>query len=241
MDLEILLSSFHFLLQPNLSRGVCLLQYGRGNISSFQALASLMWRSITRARHLPEDAQTTFLLAIQNRPRLQPPLSPDYFGNSINVIKTAASVQEILDHDLGWAAWLVNRTIAAHDDSSIKSNVRAWMADPAIFKQIAFIQHPVYIANGPRFEMYECDFGWGKPVSVGSGTANKFNGKLSLYPGWEGRGSMDLEVCLLPDTMVELLKDDEFMSAISEPVDLKVRLDACLTRDISYGNYFVKN
>ena len=58
--------------------------------------------------------------------------------------------------------------------------------------------------------------------------ANKFDGKLSLYPGWEGRGSVDAEVCLFPDTMAELLRDDEFMSAVSEPVDLKIRLDACL-------------
>lgn len=199
-----------------------------GTISSFQALASLVWRSITRARHLPPDAQITFQLTIQNRPRLQPPLSPDYFGNSIYVIKAVASAREILDHDLGWVAWIVNRTIAAHDDSSIRNMVREWMANPIYVKRSAFNPNMVHIGSSPRFEMYECDFGWGKPVSIGSGTANKSDGKFSLYPGWEGRGSMDLEVCLFPDTMAELLKDDEFMNAVSEPVDLKVRLDACL-------------
>ncbi|KAF3341506.1 acetyltransferase [Carex littledalei] len=201
-----------------------------GTISSFQALASVVWRSITRARHMPPDAQTTFQLAIQNRSRLQPPLSPYYFGSSIYVTKAVAGVSEILDHDLGWAALLVNRAIAAHDDSSIRNKVHEWMADPIILKLSSFNQNAVYIGSGPRFEMYECDFGWGKPVSTGSGTANKQDGKLSLYPGWEGRGSMDLEVCLFPDAMAELLKDNEFMSAVSEPVDLEVRLDACLIK-----------
>ncbi|KAF3341507.1 acetyltransferase [Carex littledalei] len=139
-------------------------------------------------------------------------------------------MREILDHDLGWAAWLVNRAIAEHNDSSIRNMVCAWMTDPMIVRPSAvYNPHAVYIANGPRFEMYECDYGWGKPVSAGSGTANKVDGKLSLYPGWEGRGSMDLEVCLFPNVMAELLKDHEFMTTVSDPVDLKVRLDACLT------------
>jgi Transferase family len=197
-------------------------------ISSFQALASLMWRSITRARHLPPDAQTTCMMAIQNRPRLQPPLSPNYFGSSIYVTRTVAYVQEVLDHNLGWAAWLLNCAVAAHDDSAIRHRVSAWMAEPVFNKLSNYDENSVHFGNSPRFEMYECDFGWGKPVSTGSGAANKVDGKMSLYPGWEGRGSMDLEVCLFPDTMAELLNDDEFMSAVSEPVDLKVRLDACL-------------
>ncbi|KAJ1700055.1 hypothetical protein LUZ63_008567 [Rhynchospora breviuscula] len=59
-------------------------EYGKGIISTIQALSALMWRSITRARCCPPDQKTSCQLVIQNRTRLRPPLSPNYFGNSLS-------------------------------------------------------------------------------------------------------------------------------------------------------------
>ncbi|KAJ3675707.1 hypothetical protein LUZ60_004749 [Juncus effusus] len=198
-----------------------------GSISSFQALASLVWRAITRARHLSQDVETTCQLAIQNRSRLNPALSPDYFGNSIYVIPAISTVKDLLSHNLGWAAWLINRTIFDHNDSTIRAKIHSWMSNPTFFKLSTTYNNPngIHIGSSPRFEMYECDFGLGKPVAICSGNANKYDGKLSLYPGWEGGGSMDLEVCLNAEAMDELLKDEEFMNVVSPPVDLRTRLE----------------
>ena len=55
----------------------------------------------------------------------------------------------------------------------------------------------------------------GKAVALRSGYANKFDGKVSSYPGYEGGGSIDLEVCLSPDSMSALESDKEFMNAVS--------------------------
>ncbi|RZC15219.1 hypothetical protein D0Y65_008891 [Glycine soja] len=68
--------------------------------------------------------------------------------------------------------------------------------------------------RSPRFNMYGNEFGMGKGVAVRSGYANKFDGKVKSYSGHKGGGSIDLELCLSPDTMSALESDEEFMSAV---------------------------
>lgn len=50
------------------------------NISSFQSLSALVWRSIVRANCLSEDQITSCRIASNNRHRLDPPLLPEYVG-----------------------------------------------------------------------------------------------------------------------------------------------------------------
>jgi hypothetical protein len=52
---------------------------------------------------------------------------------------------------------------------------------------------------------------------VRSGRANKFDGKMSAFPGQAGDGSVDVEVCLAPDTMACLLRDEAFLQFVSSP------------------------
>ena len=54
----------------------------------------------------------------------------------------------------------------------------------------------------------------GKALALRSGYANKYDGKISSFPGYEG-GSIDLEVCLVPDSMRALETDEEFMDVVS--------------------------
>ena len=49
-------------------------------ISSLQSLSAVVWRSVTRARRVSKDQETGCRLAINNRGRLSPPFSQDYFG-----------------------------------------------------------------------------------------------------------------------------------------------------------------
>ncbi|CDY40772.1 BnaAnng06350D [Brassica napus] len=138
---------------------------GTTTISSFQSLSAFVWRSITRARKLPNDQETTCRLAAGNRSRMDPPLAKNYFGVYISLVKTTAKV--------------------------------------------------VHMGSSPWFNKYGSEFGMGKAVAVRSGYGNKVDGKVSAYPGREGGGSIDLEVCLLPEFMEALESDQEFMSLVS--------------------------
>ncbi|XP_008785410.3 uncharacterized acetyltransferase At3g50280 [Phoenix dactylifera] len=187
-------------------------------ISSFQSLCAQLWRSVTRARKLlPPEATTTFRMAVNCRHRVRPRVDPLYFGNAIQSIPTTAAVGEVTASELGWTARLLHRNVAAYGDEAVRRVVADWEAAPRCFPLGNPDGAGITMGSSNRFPMYEGnDFGWGLPLAVRSGRANKFNGKISAFPGREGGGSVDLEVCLAPDTMAALLQDDEFMQYVSE-------------------------
>ncbi|XP_020576577.1 uncharacterized acetyltransferase At3g50280-like [Phalaenopsis equestris] len=190
-------------------------------ISSFQSLCAQMWRSVTRARkHLRPDAPTTFRMAVNCRHRISPPIDKFYFGNAIQSLPTTANVGEVAEKELCWAAELLHRNVAAHWDDKIRRGVAEWEAAPRCFPLGNPDGAGITMGSSPRFPMYEGnDFGWGSPVAVRSGMANKFDGKFSAFPGRYGGGSVDVEVCLAPDTMAALIEDEEFMHYVSKGYD----------------------
>lgn len=185
-------------------------------ISSFQSLSAQLWRSVTRARELTTTVNTTFRMAVNCRHRLEPRIDTLYFGNAIQSIPTVASVGEILSRDLSWCAGLLNKNVVAHNDATVRRGVKDWEREPRCFPLGNFDGASITMGSSPRFPMYDNDFGWGRPVAVRSGRANKFDGKISAFPGREGGGSVDLEVCLAPDTMTALEADMEFMQYVTE-------------------------
>lgn len=184
-------------------------------ISSFQSLCALLWRGVTRARKFPDSKTTTFRMAVNCRHRLEPKLESFYFGNAIQSIPTYATAGDVLSHDLRWCAEQLNKNVLSHDDTMVRRSVSNWEQDPRCFPLGNFDGAMLTMGSSPRFPMFDNDFGWGKPVAVRSGRANKFDGKISAFPGKEGGGSVDLEVVLSPETMAELELDPEFMQYVS--------------------------
>ncbi|TKW19156.1 hypothetical protein SEVIR_4G002100v4 [Setaria viridis] len=189
---------------------------GAAAVTRFQALSSLVWRCVTRARRLPAEQPTACRAAINNRARLRPQLPPEYFGNTIYAISTeAVRAGELLERGHGWATAAMGRAVAAHTDADIRARVAAWMAKPVVYTNRYFDPNCVMMGSSPRFDMYGCDFGWGKPLAARSGRANKFDGKASLYPGRDDGGGIDAELVLAPEHMARLEQDQEFWAAVT--------------------------
>jgi hypothetical protein len=184
---------------------------GVNEISSFQSLSAQLWRSVTRARNLDPSKTTTFRMAVNCRHRLEPRVDPLYFGNLIQSIPTLAAAGELLSRDLGWGADLLHQNVVAHDDATVRRGVQDWESNPRVFPLGNFDGAMITMGSSPRFPMYDNDFGWGRPLAVRSGRANKFDGKISAFPAREGDGGIDLEVVLAPATMAALELDSEFM------------------------------
>ncbi|KAF7845395.1 BAHD acyltransferase DCR [Senna tora] len=184
-------------------------------ISSFQSLSAQLWRSVTRARKLDSSKTSTFRMAVNCRHRLNPKMDSHYFGNAIQSIPTIAEAGEILSRDLRWCADLLHKNVVAHDDAMVRRGVEDWEKAPRLFPLGNFDGASITMGSSPRFPMYNNDFGWGRPLAVRSGKANKFDGKISAFPGREGNGSVDLEVVLAPETMAGLENDMEFMQYVT--------------------------
>ncbi|KAK8515119.1 hypothetical protein V6N13_122110 [Hibiscus sabdariffa] len=184
-------------------------------ISSFQSLSALLWRAVTRARKLPASKTATFRMAVNCRHRLNPKMDPLYFGNAIQSIPTYASAGDVTSRSIRWCAEQLNESVKAHDDETVRRFVRSWEKDPRCFPLGNFDGASMTMGSSPRFPMYDNDFGWGRPLAVRSGGANKFDGKISAFPGREGNGSVDLEVVLAPETMAGIESDREFMQYVT--------------------------
>ncbi|XP_010252439.1 PREDICTED: uncharacterized acetyltransferase At3g50280-like [Nelumbo nucifera] len=190
-------------------------------ISSLQALSALLWRATTQARRLDVNQTTNCTFVISNRPRLNPPLSPNYFGTAIQAVSGTTTVGELLSRGLGWAALILHQAVARHTDSVVREQMEANMVAPFIYYlRESFDPCSVMVASSPRFDMYGNDFGWGEPMAVRCGPANKFGGMVFAHPGKEGGGSVDLEVCLPPEEMGALESIEEFMEAVSPLIPL---------------------
>ncbi|XP_057458642.1 BAHD acyltransferase DCR [Lotus japonicus] len=193
---------------------------GRNEISSFQSLSAQLWRSVTRARKLDAAKTSTFRMAVNCRHRLEPKMDPFYFGNAIQSIPTVASAGDILSRDLRFCADLLHQNVVAHDDATVRCGIEGWEKAPRLFPLGNFDGAMITMGSSPRFPMYDNDFGWGRPLAIRSGKANKFDGKISAFPGRDGNGSVDLEVVLAPETMAGLENDMEFMQYVTESVCL---------------------
>ncbi|GMN37720.1 hypothetical protein TIFTF001_007051 [Ficus carica] len=111
---------------------------------------------------------------------------------------------ELLERDLGWAAWKVHQAVTDYDDKAIHEFLNSWLRSPYVFQFGQLFD---------RFNKYGSEFGMGNALALRSGYANKFDGQISCYPGREGGGSIDLEMCLSPDTMRALESNVKFMEA----------------------------
>ncbi|KAK2983853.1 hypothetical protein RJ640_008529 [Escallonia rubra] len=154
-------------------------------ISSLQAVLAHLWLSVIRCRGRDENAnqEISFKIAIGARPRLlHPPLGEGYLGNAIHFEAVTTSRDELLKHGLGWAAWQFKKKVASQTPEEVTNFYESWVKNPKLLKKgILFRDNSA--SSSPRFNVYESDFGWGKPVAVRSGLANKFDGKVTIFPG----------------------------------------------------------
>ncbi|XVF59384.1 hypothetical protein PTKIN_Ptkin07bG0271400 [Pterospermum kingtungense] len=186
-------------------------EVGTDNISSLQALLSHFWQSVIRNKKIDPNEEINYFIQIGARSRLHE-LPQQYFGNAAQSGIITMKAKKMQGLRVGDIAREVNRMIATQTGDELKKNLESWIASPkpTIMPTPTDKSNRMGTGGSPRFNMYVNDFGWGRPVAVRSGSANKYDGKLTLYCGAE-EGSIDIEACLLPETLDAMANDREFM------------------------------
>ncbi|KAI4986466.1 hypothetical protein ZWY2020_019096 [Hordeum vulgare] len=186
-------------------------------ISSLQSLLAHLWRAVCRARQLTPEQETAYIVLVGFRGRVGG-IPASYAGNAVGNVTAKSTAGDIVGKGLGWAAWLLNRAVASWDEASTRDKLASWPQEPSFTSLPAFVAAVptgTFTGSSPRFDVYGNDFGWGAPVAVRSGSGNKVDGKVTVYAGRGGGGSMALEVCLAPEALARLVADEEFMNATS--------------------------
>ncbi|KAI4968602.1 hypothetical protein ZWY2020_045932 [Hordeum vulgare] len=189
---------------------------GTTTISSLQALLGHLWIAVSRARRLAPNQTTSYTLLVGCRGKLDG-LTAAYAGDAVALVEAVSTSGEIIERGLGWTASLLNKVVTAFNEASERDRLESWPQNPSF---ACVPPHPtatdmVVTGGSPRFDVYGNDFGWGQPVAVRTGPANKSDGSANVHEGRGGRGSITLEVCLAPQVLARLVADEEFMSAAS--------------------------
>lgn len=209
---------FHF-SKENIAKlkTIANVEAGTKNISSLQAVFTHVWRSIIRSKNLDPQEELNFVIDIGVRPRFIPRLQEEYFGNAVMECVVTMKAGELLeDGGLGKGALKMNRMIALQSDEKLKNHYEDWLISPSFVSNDGGVgnSNSTAIGSSPWFDVYGNDFGWGKPVAVRNGGANKRNGKIYVSAGVE-EGSINLELCL-PYAILEAIGNDaEFMDTVS--------------------------
>ncbi|KAL4361256.1 hypothetical protein GQ457_04G023690 [Hibiscus cannabinus] len=188
-------------------------EVGTDNISSLQALLSHLWRSIVRNKKSIPDEEMTYCIWIGARPRLRH-LPQQYFGNAIKSEKITMKAKEVQEQRVGNIAREMKRLISAQTEEEFTRDLESWITGPKEIEMASVVRNFTETSSSPQFDMYGNDFGWGRPIAVRSGLGNKLNDKLTLFCGAE-EGSIDVEACLLPETLEAMACDDEFMDTVT--------------------------
>ncbi|BBH07778.1 HXXXD-type acyl-transferase family protein [Prunus dulcis] len=183
-------------------------------ISSLQAVLAHLWRSIIRGSKYSSDEETSYRLLIGARPRMKPPLPQQYFGNAVQAGTVTMKAGEVLERGLGFVAWEMNKMVALHTEEKLRSFLECWVQEPKLLTEDNMAANALVTSSSPRFNVYGNDFGWGRPVGVRSGAGNKSHGKITVFAGVE-EGSIDIEVCLLAETLEAMGNDSEFMDVVT--------------------------
>lgn len=184
--------------------------------SSLQVIVAHLWRAVVRAQQIGPDEETSCRLLVGLRHRLAPPLPANYFGNAVLMDAATATAGELLGGGgMGFATLKLNQMVGAQTSEKVERFSEEWVKEPRLVSPGDMeAKNSLTTISSPLFNVYGNDFGWGRPAAVRSGVGNKHAGMITVYPGAED-GSVDIEACLLPETLDAMARDTEFMDAVT--------------------------
>ncbi|PAN23495.1 hypothetical protein PAHAL_4G096300 [Panicum hallii] len=135
--------------------------------STYVAVSSLAWASITRATPAMLDANDAHLMVSADcRSRLRPPLGDGFFGTCVKACYARAGAGDLLGGaGVARAAAAIQRAIRAYleePEGGPLSDAEGWVAAYGAVPK----ERLVTVGSSNRFAAYETDFGWGAPSRV---------------------------------------------------------------------------
>ncbi|XP_041991693.1 phenolic glucoside malonyltransferase 1-like [Salvia splendens] len=139
------------------------------HITAFTMTCALVWACLVRAEagSVPDDEPEYFCFAADCRGRLDPPLPSTYFGNCLALVK-AQSRHGLLKGKEGFLVAAESIGVAiqntVYNEKGILDGAEEW---PTEFRNM--IGKRLFgVAGSPRFDLYDTDYGWGRPRKVES-------------------------------------------------------------------------
>lgn len=153
------------------------------------------------ARKLPSTQASKFYISTSGRSRLNPPLPPTYFGNVIFFMTPIALSGDIQSEQLIFTVERIHKAIKRMDNKYLTSAL-AYLGQ---HHDVTTLRHGPQNCRSPNLKivswvnlpLYDADFGWGRPVSMGlANIPIIIGGTCFILPSSTGDGSLSLVICL---------------------------------------------
>ena len=169
--------------------------------STFTVFSAHVWASIVRAKCFDPKEHTFFVFLMDCRARLNPPVDEDYFGNCVRGVFAAILVGELTGKNgLSHACTVIRKSISDTGKDPL-SDCEHWFTD---LKALLVSERTMNAASSPRFQVYETDFGWGRPDRCEMISMNR-DGEFALHGGKE-KGTIQMSIALNPNHMEAFTK-----------------------------------
>jgi len=160
------------------------------HLSTFAITCAYTWVCLAKAEGVM-DTKFLLVITVDARSRLEAPIPGTYFGNCISGRAVVAERNELLGEEgVAVAINAISETVKSLDDGVLRG---AENNLPMIFALKT--DRLVGIAGSPRFELYNTDFGWGRPRKVEMISIAK-TGAICLTDSRDGAGGIEVGLFL---------------------------------------------
>ncbi|KAJ7552384.1 hypothetical protein O6H91_06G053400 [Diphasiastrum complanatum] len=188
-----------------------------GSATPFEAVSALVWKAMTEARNLSDNQPSKYIIPVNCRPRLRPPLSPTYFANAKHMTSAVALAGNLKARHFSYAAHVIHEKLKEVDSHLIRG-VIDWMEQQIVegcrigFNADYYCGYDVQTASFLGFPCFQVDFGWGRPLHMSFPILPVFGDGLALLmPTAEEGLSTNVITSLPAHHMQKLLQDQAFV------------------------------
>nr|XP_043633455.1 malonyl-coenzyme A:anthocyanin 3-O-glucoside-6''-O-malonyltransferase-like [Erigeron canadensis] len=165
-------------------------------VSSFIVTCAYIWCCLAKA--LKDDDRQLFVIPVDARTRLDPPISATYFGNCLNMCVTHAITNLLKEND-GFitAVKLIGENL--YDMLNDKEGILK-INTPEEVRTQGMPKTMIAISGTPKLRFHDMDFGCGKPKKVET-ISNDYGLSVSIEAGKESNQDMEISISLMPAQM----------------------------------------
>ncbi|KAL6136635.1 hypothetical protein ACLB2K_061930 [Fragaria x ananassa] len=139
-----------------------------------------------------KGGNTILIFAVDSRSRLDPPIPATYFGNCIVGRVAVAETKGLLSEDgLVVAVNAITEALRSLE-KGVLDGAEDWVSK---FVDFSLYDRIYSIAGSHRLEVYDTDFGWGRPKRVEVISIDR-TGAISLLDSKNGGGGVEVSLVL---------------------------------------------
>ncbi|KAK1439738.1 hypothetical protein QVD17_05558 [Tagetes erecta] len=178
------------------------------HVSSVTVTCAYIWNCLAE---LHNDEAVLFLISIDCRTRMDPPIPAAYFGNCLVPCISLARTSMLKEKEgFLMAAKIIGENL--HKMLSNKDGVVKYLGPMENWFPEGFLKKITPLAGTPKVEYYDLDFGFGKPVKHEMISID-YNGSISISACRDSNEDLEIGVCLSATEM------DVFVSSFNSNLD----------------------